>query len=81
MSIHTMTYGHPHRVSLPQFGHSLALASAPLTALMRRCSSWLDTRDGEPRTSQEVLAYARRIEDRDPGLASDLRGAAMRDLD
>ena len=81
MSITSMTYGHPHRVSLPNIGHSLALATAPLTALMRRCSSWLDSPKREPRTAQEVLAYARRIESSDPGLASDLRGAAMRDLD
>ena len=81
MSITSMTYGHPHRVSLPNIGHSLALATAPLTALMRRCSSWLEAPAREPKTAQEVLAYARRIESSDPGLASDLRGAAMRDLD
>ena len=34
--------------------------------------------DGQPQSADELLAYARRIERQMPGLAADLRAAALR---
>ena len=57
-----------------------AAFAAMATLLMRRGQRWLQRMKstGEPQTADEVLAYARGIERDMPGLAADLRAAAMR---
>jgi hypothetical protein len=47
--------------------------------LLRRLDQWqLRSYRDEPKTPQEVLDWASRIESTDPGFAADLRCAAMR---
>ena len=47
---------------------------------LRRVQRWLRrlSADAQPQSADELLAYARRIESEMPGLAADLRGAALR---
>lgn len=53
-------------------------------AVVTRALRWTQHRwrqlmtDGQPQTVDELLAYARRIEPNMPGLAADLRAAALR---
>jgi hypothetical protein len=58
--------------------------SAPVsTRLARAVQGWLErlARPDEPQNAAELLAYARSIERDMPGLAADLRFAALRDAD
>lgn len=79
MSTYSMTYG---RTARPDFLHTVfhafQAAGAAVLAAPARLDAWLAKREMEHMTAQDVLAYARSIEDSDPGFAADLRGAAMR---
>lgn len=55
---------------------SAAVAARLLHWLQRRLRQL--TSDGQPQTVDEVLAYARCVEPHMPGLAADLRAAALR---
>lgn len=50
------------------------------TLARRQAQRWLRrlSADALPQSADELLAYARRIESDMPGLAADLRGAALR---
>jgi hypothetical protein len=82
MSNASITIGRPSRLALPSVATLFVGATAGLIALLRRLDRWLlePARD-EPRTPQEVLDLARRIESTDPGMAADLRAAVMRAQD
>ena len=58
-----------------------AWLAAIATRALRGSQVWLQSlahADREPQTAEELLAYARRIERDMPGLAADLRYAALR---
>jgi len=55
---------------------SAALATRALQWAQGGLRRWLG--DDEPQNTEELLAYARRIERDMPGLAADLRSAALR---
>ena len=79
MSTASITYGRPMRSALP--GALFVGATAGLIGMLRRLDRWmLDASHGEPRTAAEVLDWARRIENTDPGFAADLRAAALRSM-
>lgn len=79
MSSASMTFGRPRQV----WRHNLhwSAIGASMLRVLRRVDAWLDHRSDDPQTPQEVLDWAQRIEQTDPGLASDLRGAALRAMD
>lgn len=77
----SMTFGRPHRG-----GHRpsafFAAAVAGVLGWLRRVDRWmLERGHEEPKTRAEVLEWAHRLERSDPGFASDLRAAALRDND
>jgi len=78
MSTASMSFGRPLRVTLPNTLSAFALASAALRRRLWQLGEWFDRPAQGPQTPQDVLAYALRIENSDPGFASDLRGAALR---
>lgn len=79
MSNASMTFGQPQRLVIPRGSAWAASAMAMLIDALRRLDRWqLGLKQDEPRTAQDVLAWASRIESSDPGFAADLRGAALR---
>lgn len=77
----------PHGASTPDRARPRPLAAARAewsaaiaTRSVRWAQGWLRKiqTNGEPRNVDELLAYARSIERDMPGLAADLRAAAMR---
>ncbi len=81
MSTISMTYGRPARLDTRPFIHLVRRGVDRVLDLPRRLDAWLEARDQARMTAADVLALARRIEDTDPGFASDLRGAALRAID
>jgi hypothetical protein len=82
MSSASMTFGRPTRSALPSVSGLFVAATASVVGMLHRFDQWLlDPSRGEPKTAAEVLQWARRIESTDPGLASDLRAAALRSMD
>ena len=82
MSNPSMTFGHYGRgLSAPRGSVWAAHAMAALIQGIRKLDDWLlSARQTEPQSAEEVLAWARRIEAREPGFAADLRAAAHRSL-
>ncbi len=82
MSNPSMTFGHYGRgLHAPRGSVWAANAMAALIQGIRKLDDWLlNARQQEPQTAEEVLAWARRIESREPGFAADLRAAAHRSL-
>ena len=81
MSFASMTFGRPSRLALPSAAALFTSATARVIAALRRLDHWLLSADRpEPRTADEVLDWARRIENTDPGFAADLRAAALRSM-
>lgn len=81
MSSASMTFGRPARLTVPRGALWFGNAAAALIAGIRRLDIWLlSLNSREPRTASEVMAYAREIENSDPGLAADLRSAALRSM-
>ncbi|MBL8351160.1 MAG: hypothetical protein JNL87_12715 [Burkholderiaceae bacterium] len=79
MSNASMTFGQPQRLVIPRGSVWAASAMAMLIDALRRLDRWqLSLKQEEPRTVQDVLAWASRVEASDPGFAADLRAAAMR---
>ena len=78
----SMTFGRPARLNIPRGSLWFANGAALLIEGLRRLDRWqLSAGKREPRTADEVLAWAARIEPTDPGFASDLRAAALRAMD
>ena len=79
MSNPSMTFSYGYAV--PRGSRWASSAMVALVGALRRMDNWLlASRQDEPQTAEEVLAWAQRIESREPGFASDLRAAAQRSL-
>ncbi len=77
----SMTFGRPTRSAAPRASIWLARIAFSMITGMRRLKSWqFNQRHAEPKTAEDVLRWAQRIEATDPGFASDLRAAAMRSI-
>ncbi len=82
MTVTSMSFGRPTRLSIPRGALWFGSLAAWLINALRRLDRWqLGLPQQQPRTAEEVLDWSRRIEHSDPGFASDLRAAAMRSLD
>lgn len=80
MSTASMSFGRPTRVIFPSRGVWLAHVTAAAIGLLRRIDRWQRSVARDANTPAQVLAWADRIENSDPGFASDLRAAAQRAL-
>lgn len=79
MSTASMTFGRPTRIVIPRGSVWFANLAFALINVIRRIDRWqLERQNTEPRDAAEVMEFARRVEDSDPGFAADLRAAAMR---
>lgn len=82
MSSASMSFGRPARLKIPRGALWFAAGAAALIDGLRRIDRWqLGMRKEEPRTAEEVLAWATRIEATEPSFAADLRAAAVRAMD
>jgi hypothetical protein len=82
MSTASMTFGRQPRLTFARSSRWFASAAGVVIGSLRRLDQWLlSPSSQEPQTPEEVMAWAYRIENTDPGLASDLRFAAMRAMD
>lgn len=82
MTTTSMTFGRPARLGLPRSATVFAGLAALLIASLRKLDQWqLGMKREEPRTAQDVLAWAARLETTDPGFAADLRAAALRSME
>ena len=82
MSNASMTFGRPTRLTFPRGSLWLGTAAAWLIQQLQHWDRWLlSARPEEPRSAEEVLAWASRIEATEPGFAADLRAAALRSQD
>jgi hypothetical protein len=74
-----MTFGRPIRLAIPRGSLWFGNLAAALIEGIKRIDRWqLDRRAARESDVERLMAWANRIEASDPGLASDLRGAAMR---
>ena len=79
MSNASMTFGQPQRLVIPRGSAWGAAAMALLIDGLRRLDRWqLSLNREEPRSVEDVLAWATSIEATQPGFAADLRAAALR---
>ena len=82
MSDTSMTFGRPSRLVVPRGSLWLASLAGMLITQLRALDSWLlSTQQQAPKTAEDVLAWASRIEATEPGFAADLRAAALRAKD
>ena len=82
MSNASMSFGRPARLVFPRPSLWLGALAGAVIQQLRALDSWLlNRRQQEPRNAEEVLAWANRIEDREPGFATDLRAAVLRAQD
>lgn len=81
MSTASMTFGRGTTAALPYGSRWAANAAATLISLLRRIDRWQIERSTrpEPKSPEQVLAWANRLEASDPGFAADLRAAVFRD--
>jgi len=78
----SMTFGRPARLKIPRGSLWVAGAAIMLIEGLRRLDRWqLNLARPKPRTPDEVLHWAARVEPTEPGFASDLRAAAVRAMD
>ncbi len=82
MTSASMTFGRPTRLAAPRgLMWAAAMAGAMIQGL-RRLDRWqLSLRREKPKSAEDVLAWARRIESTEPGFAAELRAAALRSMD
>jgi hypothetical protein len=80
MSIASMSFGRPQASPWTRFARETLAAVQAIGHVFAQFDRWLDSPQDQPRTADEVLAYARHIEASDPGMAADLRCAALRTL-
>lgn len=79
MSSASMSFGSNMRYGAPRGAVWAGKAMAAVIKALQRVDGWLlAQRRPEPRTVQEVLDWARRVESSEPGFAADLRAAALR---
>lgn len=80
MTTASMTFGRATRVGLPRGSRWFANGAAVLIGLLRNIDRWQlkQAAPQGPQTAEEVLDWARNIEDSDPGFAADLRAAVYR---
>lgn len=79
MTSASMTFGRPTRLAAPRGSMWFAAATASVIGALRRLDHWqLGLQREEPRSVEDVLAWARRLESTEPGFAADLRAAALR---
>lgn len=79
MSHASMTFGRPQRMAIPRGSVWLAGAAAWLIDGLRRLDRWqLGLQQEQPKSVDDVLAWADRLEPTEPGFAADLRAAALR---
>ncbi len=79
MSNASMSFGRPGRLVVPRASLWLGAWAGAVIQQLRALDNWLvSKRQQEPRNAEEVLAWASRIEAREPGFAADLRAAALR---
>ncbi len=82
MTSASMTYGRPARLTIPRGSLWFANGASMLIEGLRRLDRWqLSLGRQEPRTAEDVLDWAARVEPTEPGFASDLRAAALRAMD
>ena len=78
----SMTFGRPTRLAIPRGALWLGTLAATLINSLRKLDTWqLSQQHSEPKTANEVLAWASRIESTEPSFAADLRAAALRSMD
>lgn len=82
MTSASMTFGRPARLTIPRGALWFAAATTAVLEGLRRLDRWQLglLRNDEPRTADEVLDMAQRLEATDPGFAADLRAAALRSM-
>ena len=82
MTSASMSFGRPVRLNIPRGSLWFANGFAMLIEGLRRLDRWQLglVRKQEPRTAEDVLAWATRLEPTDPSFASDLRAAALRSM-
>ncbi len=81
MSNASMTFGRPTRLAVPLGSIWLATLAAALIQGLRRLDHWmLSQRQDHPKSAEAVMDWANRIEQTEPGFASDLRAAALRSM-
>lgn len=81
MTSASMTFGRPTRIAIPRGAQWAADITSALLEGLQRLDRWqLSLRREEPKTADEVLAWAHRIESTEPGFAADLRAAALRSM-
>ena len=83
MTSASMTFGRPARLTIPRGALWFAAATSAVIEGLRRIDRWQLSllRKEEPRSADEVLELAQRLEAPDPGFAADLRAAALRAMD
>ena len=82
MTSASMTFGRPARLNIPRGALWFAAGTTWLIEGLRRLDRWqLSLGKQEPRTAEDVLDWAARVEPTEPGFASDLRAAALRAMD
>lgn len=82
MTSASMTFGRPARLTIPRGSQWMANGFTFLIEGLRRLDRWQLSllQKSEPRTAEEVLAWASRVEPTEPGFAADLRAAALRSM-
>jgi hypothetical protein len=79
MTSASMTFGRPGRITAPRGSQFFGQAAAALIGALRRLDRWeLSRKASTAESVDQVLDWAGRIESVSPGLAADLRGAALR---
>lgn len=82
MTSASMSFGRKARLDIPRGALWFAAGATALINGLRRLDRWqLGLTQQEPRTAEEVLAWATRIEATEPSFAADLRAAALRSME
>ena len=82
MTSASMSFGRSARLNIPRGSLWFANGAALLIEGLRRLDRWqLSLHREEPRSADDVLEWANRIEATEPGFASDLRAAALRSME
>jgi hypothetical protein len=81
MTSASMTFGRPTRMTIPRGATWFASLTAFALSSLHKLDQWqLGLQQQEPKTAEEVMAWAKRIERTEPGFAADLRAAALRSM-